>query len=102
MWIQAVEEAGGKTPSGRIVQDVVDRIRDRTPVPNPYHVGEICVLQPKDNPDLRGKSGYWGVVTVGSLILEELEVIMSCTAWNLADKGTQAFSLIKESVFEAR
>ncbi|WP_335167597.1 hypothetical protein [Nostoc sp.] len=102
VWIQAVEEAGGKTPSGRIVQDVVDRIRDRTPVPNPYHVGEICVLQPKDNPDLRGKSGYWGVVTVGSLILEELEVIMSCTAWNLADKGTQAFSLIKESVFEAR
>ncbi|BAY42047.1 hypothetical protein NIES2111_64430 (plasmid) [Nostoc sp. NIES-2111] len=63
VWIKAVEEAGGKTPSGRIVQDVVDRIRDRTPLPNPYREGEICVLQPKDNPDLRGKSGYWGVVT---------------------------------------
>ncbi|ABA25056.1 conserved hypothetical protein (plasmid) [Trichormus variabilis ATCC 29413] len=30
---------------------------------DPYRVGEICTLQPKDNPDLRGKSGYWGVVT---------------------------------------
>ncbi|WP_414756675.1 hypothetical protein [Anabaena sp. CCY 9910] len=63
VWQQAVKEAGGKTPSGRIVQDVVDKIRDRTSVPNPYRVGEICVLHPKDNPDLRGKSGYWGVVT---------------------------------------
>ncbi|BAY41268.1 hypothetical protein NIES2111_56640 (plasmid) [Nostoc sp. NIES-2111] len=71
VWIKAVEEAGGKTPSGRIVQDVVDRIRDglrpavgdRTSVPNPYREGEICILQAKDNPDLRGKSGYWGVVT---------------------------------------
>ncbi|BAB78323.1 hypothetical protein ACN23B_28160 (plasmid) [Anabaena sp. FACHB-709] len=63
VWRQAVQEAKGKTPSGRIVQDVIDRIRDRTSVPNPYQVGEICVLHPKDNPDLRGKSGYWGVVT---------------------------------------
>jgi hypothetical protein len=63
VWRQAVQEAGGKTPSGRIVQDVVDRIRDRTNVPNPYREGEICVIQPKENPDLRGKSGYWGVVT---------------------------------------
>ncbi|BAT56731.1 unknown protein (plasmid) [Nostoc sp. NIES-3756] len=63
VWQRAVKEAGGKIPSGRIVQDIVDKIRDRTPVPNPYRVGEICVLHPKDNPDLRGKSGYWGVVT---------------------------------------
>jgi hypothetical protein len=63
VWRQAVKEAGGKTPSGRIVQSIVDKIRDHTPVPNPYREGEICVLHPKDNPDLRGKSGYWGVVT---------------------------------------
>ncbi|BCL40146.1 hypothetical protein [Nostoc sp. MS1] len=63
VWRQAVKEAGGKTPSGRIVQSIVDKIRDRTSVPNPYQVGEICVIQPKDNPDLRGKSSYWGVVT---------------------------------------
>ncbi|MBW4566064.1 MAG: hypothetical protein KME32_34320 [Mojavia pulchra JT2-VF2] len=63
VWQQAVEVAGNKIPSGRIVQDIVDRIRERTPIPNPYRKGEICILVPKDNPDLRGKGGYWGVVT---------------------------------------
>ncbi|MBD2342005.1 hypothetical protein H6G64_34300 [Calothrix sp. FACHB-156] len=63
VWQQAVEEAGNKIPSGRIVQDIVDRIRQRTKIPNPYRVGEICVLLPKDNPDLRGKGGFWGVVS---------------------------------------
>ncbi|MEH1925923.1 hypothetical protein [Nostoc sp.] len=63
VWQQAVEQAGNKIPSGRIVKDVVDRIRESTKVPNPYHIGEICILLPKDNPDLRGKAGYWGVVT---------------------------------------
>jgi hypothetical protein len=45
------------------VKDVVDRIGERAKVPNPYHIGEICILLPKDNPDLRGKAGYWGVVS---------------------------------------
>ncbi|MFN6562452.1 MAG: hypothetical protein RMY28_022035 [Nostoc sp. ChiSLP01] len=63
VWQQAVKEAGGKIPSGRIVKDVVDRIREGTKVPNPYREGEICVLLPKDNPDLRGKGGCWGVIT---------------------------------------
>ncbi|MBD2683341.1 MULTISPECIES: hypothetical protein, partial [Nostoc] len=63
VWEQAVEEAGNKIPSGRIVQSVVDRIREGTKVPNPYRDGEICVLLPKDNPELRGKGGCWGVVT---------------------------------------
>ncbi|MEH1867453.1 MAG: hypothetical protein V7K69_20920 [Nostoc sp.] len=63
VWQQAVEQAGNKIPSGRIVKDVVDRIRESPKVPNPYHIGEICLLLPKDNPDLRGKAGYWGVVS---------------------------------------
>ncbi|MBE9209885.1 hypothetical protein IQ244_25995 [Nostoc sp. LEGE 06077] len=62
VWEQAVEEAGNKIPSGRIVQSVVDRIRERTKIPNPYREGEICILIPKDNPDLRGKGGCWGVI----------------------------------------
>jgi hypothetical protein len=57
VWQQAVEQAGGKIPSGRIVKDIVDQIRERTKIPNPHHLGEICVLVPKDNPDLRGKAG---------------------------------------------
>ncbi|BAZ18924.1 hypothetical protein NIES4071_108090 (plasmid) [Calothrix sp. NIES-4071] len=62
-WRQAVEKAGGKVPSGRQVKDIVDRVRERTKVPNPYREGEICILIPKDNPELRGKSGCWGIVT---------------------------------------
>lgn len=62
-WQQAIEQAGGKIPSGRIVQDIVDKIRERTKVPNPYRLGEICTLLPKDNPELKGKSGCWGVIT---------------------------------------
>jgi hypothetical protein len=62
-WQQAVEQAGGKIPSGRIVQDIVNKIRERTKVPNPYRLGEVCILLPKDNPELKGKSGCWGVIT---------------------------------------
>jgi len=62
VWLKAVEEAGNKNPSGRIVQSIVDKIRERTKVPNPYHEGEICILIPKDNLDLRGKGGCWGVI----------------------------------------
>ncbi|MEH2156439.1 hypothetical protein [Nostoc sp.] len=63
VWQQAVEQAGNKIPSGHIVKDVVDRIRERTKVPNPYNIGEICILLPKDDPELRGKGGCWGVVS---------------------------------------
>ena len=47
VWQQAVEQAGNKIPSGRIVKGVVDRIRERTKVSNPHHVGETCILLPK-------------------------------------------------------
>ncbi|OKH27561.1 hypothetical protein NIES2101_43785 [Calothrix sp. HK-06] len=62
-WRQAVKAAGDKVPSGRQVKDIVDRIRERTKVPNPYREGDICILIPKDNPELRGKSGCWGAIT---------------------------------------
>ncbi|MBW4596262.1 MAG: hypothetical protein KME46_25990 [Brasilonema angustatum HA4187-MV1] len=62
-WQQAVEEAGGKAPSGRIVKGIVQRIIERTKVPNPYRVGEVCQFVVKDNPELRGKSGCWCIVT---------------------------------------
>lgn len=62
-WQEAVSSAGGKIPSGKIVKSIVDRIRERTKLPNPHRVGEICILVPKDNPELRGKSGCWGIIT---------------------------------------
>jgi hypothetical protein len=62
-WQRAVEEAGGKVPSGRIVKDVVQRIMERVKAPNPYRMGEVCQILPKDNPELRGKGGCWCIIT---------------------------------------
>ena len=62
MWQQAVEAAGGKVPSGRIVKDIVQRIRERTKIPIPYRVGDVCEILIKDNPDLRGLGGCWCIV----------------------------------------
>jgi hypothetical protein len=37
-------------------------------VPIPYRVGDVCSILVKDNPELRGKGGCWGIVTaVGEL-----------------------------------
>lgn len=63
IWQAAVEEAGGKVPSGRVVKDVVERIMERTKVPNTYQLGEVCQIIVKDNPDLRGKGGCWAIVS---------------------------------------
>jgi hypothetical protein len=62
VWQQAIAEAGGM-PSGRIVKDIVERIRERTKVANPYRLGEVCQIIVKDNPDLRGKGGCWCIIT---------------------------------------
>jgi|GEM_PF-607393 len=62
IWQQAVQASGGKIPSGRVVKDIVQQIMEKTKVPNPYRVGEVCQIIPKDNPDLRGKGGCWGIV----------------------------------------
>jgi hypothetical protein len=62
VWQQAVEAAGGKVPSGRIVKDIVQRIRERTKIPIPYRVGDVCEILIKDNTDLRGLGGCWCIV----------------------------------------
>ncbi len=62
VWQEAVETAGGKIPSGRIVKDIVQRIREKNPVPNPFKEGEVCSILVKENPDLRGLGGCWAIV----------------------------------------
>ena len=62
-WALAVEQAGGKVPSGRIVKSIVSQIRERNPIPNPWRKGEVAMIIVKDNPDLRGKGGCWCVIT---------------------------------------
>jgi hypothetical protein len=63
VWQQAVEKAGGKVPSARIVSDVVQRIMERTQVPNTYQLGEVCQILARDNPELRGLGGCWAIVS---------------------------------------
>jgi hypothetical protein len=63
VWQQAVEEAGGKVPSSRLVKEIVQRIRERTRVPIPYRVGDVCEILVKDNPELRSLGGCWCLVT---------------------------------------
>lgn len=63
VWQQAVSEAGDKVPSARVVKSVVDRIREKNPVPNPWRVSSIAEILVKDNPELRGRGGCWAIVT---------------------------------------
>ena len=42
VWLKAVEQAGGKVPTGKIIEDVVQSIMERTKVPNTYQLGEVC------------------------------------------------------------
>ena len=76
VWEQAVEAAGGKVPPGRVVKDIVQRIKDRIPVPNPYQVGDICQILARDNPELRGKGGCW------ALVLSAAEFGCTVRIWN--------------------
>ncbi len=62
-WEAAVEQAGGKVPTGRIVKDVVQRMKDNNPKPITFQVGEICQIMTKDNPQLRGKGGCWCIIS---------------------------------------
>ncbi|WP_242056484.1 MULTISPECIES: hypothetical protein [unclassified Nostoc] len=62
VWQRAVQQAGGKVPSARIVTDVVQKIIERTRVPNSYQIGEVCQILAKENPELRGKGGCWCIL----------------------------------------
>lgn len=75
-WETAVEEAGGKVPTGKIVKDVVQRIKDKERPPITLRVGEVCFLIAKDNAELRGKSGCWCIVS------EVYEFSCSVATWD--------------------
>ena len=60
--MKAVEEAGNKVPSTRIVKNVIQSSHLRIQAPNTYRVGDVCQILVKENPDLRGRGGEWCVV----------------------------------------
>jgi hypothetical protein len=42
--------------------DIVQQIRDKQHVPNPYYVGEVCRIIAHNDPDLKPFSGCWCIV----------------------------------------
>lgn len=62
-WQKAVNQSGGKVPTGKVVKSIVDQLRERRPVPNPWKIGDVVTIIPKDNPELKGKAGHWGIIT---------------------------------------
>ncbi|MGK7887680.1 MAG: hypothetical protein AB4057_24005 [Crocosphaera sp.] len=43
-------------------KSIVDEIRERRPVPNPWRVGEVAQIVIKRNPDLKGRNGQWCII----------------------------------------
>ncbi len=62
-WLKAIEQAGGRRPSGRIVKGIVEQMRERKKVENLWRVGDVAKIVVKDDPQLRGKGGCFAVIT---------------------------------------
>lgn len=61
-WDKAVKIANNKVPTHNIVQKVV-REMTREDADNPFELGEVVGIVAQDNPKLKGKNGFWGIVT---------------------------------------
>ena len=42
--------------------DIVQQIKDKQHLPNPYHVGDVCRIIPSTDPDLKQFAGCWCIV----------------------------------------
>lgn len=95
-WNEAITEAGGKLPSGRIVKDIVQRIKERTSksMPNPFTVGDVVRIQVKDDPDLKGNNNVTAIVT-------EIHEF-SCTVQTYQGKLTIRIANLKPLDFDSK
>ena len=84
VWQQAVEEAGGKIPSGRIVQSIVERLKERgtTPPPIPYSEGDVVFIRGLGNPELRKFDGRWAL----ALAINEYTITVALNGLDVAVK----------------
>jgi hypothetical protein len=62
VWQKAVEEAGNKVPSGRIVKGIVERLKEKPlfNVRNFYLVGEVFILTKLEGVE-RKYNGFWAI-----------------------------------------
>lgn len=65
VWTEAVDETGGKVPSGAIVKSVVQRIkeRDNTPPTPEYGIGDVVEIRSSYGSSISKHNGCWGIVT---------------------------------------
>ena len=65
-WELGLELNEGRPPSSAQMAQVVVRLkreqRRETPPPNPFVVGQICLIHPQNHPELRGLGGAPGIV----------------------------------------
>lgn len=64
VWQEAVEAAGGKVPSERIVKGIVERLKERntTPPHISYTQGDVVEIRAGSNSTLRKHNGCWGII----------------------------------------
>ena len=77
-------------------KDIVERIKERNPVPFPYRVGDICCLSAKGEPSLRKYSGCWGV------ILEVGEFFARIGVWDGEIEAVKPYNLSEYSFSPAQ
>lgn len=63
IWAEAVRVAGGKLPSGRVVQSIVQQMKERSAAPPdiPFQAGDVVLIRGAGNPDLRRYDGRWAI-----------------------------------------
>lgn len=84
VWQEAIEQAGGKLPSGRIVKGIVERLKERntTPRPIPHNVGDVVLVRGMGSPDLRKHNGRWAI----ALSINEYTVTLAVNGLDVAVK----------------
>jgi hypothetical protein len=75
VWSEAVEESGGKVPSGRVVKGIVERIKERhtTPSAIPYQVGDVFLVCAQSG-EFRKYNGCWAIARAVNNFTVEVEV----------------------------
>lgn len=63
-WLQGVESAGGKIPSGRIVKGIVERLKEKPlfKATDFCHPGDVFILSRLEGTE-RKYNGYWAIAT---------------------------------------
>lgn len=69
VWLEAVERANGKVPTGATVKGIVERVKqqDNIPTQPEYSQGDVVEIRSGGSSSLRKYDGMWGIIThVGS------------------------------------